>query len=117
VDEAAAYFMAQGWSPDDAAIFFDHFEATATAKGWRQGNGKPITDWQASARNWIRRSVGAPRGVAAGLGGGGSGKNRLKGRGAVASGQSQDVCTSPPILGLDEALAESESAASEGGGR
>lgn len=101
--EAEAYFVAQGWSPDDAAIFFDHFEAN----GWRQGGKTPLRDWQAAARNWIRRSVGAPRGVAAGLAGGAGGKNLLRGGARGGGAQSQEEPrVALPVAGLAEALAE-----------
>lgn len=36
-----------------ASSFFDHY----TANGWVQGRGKPIRDWQAACRNWIRNSL------------------------------------------------------------
>lgn len=36
-----------------AANFFDHY----TANGWVQGKGKPIIDWQAAARKWMRNSI------------------------------------------------------------
>jgi hypothetical protein len=32
--------------------FFDYYEAN----GWTQGRNKPIKDWKAAARGWIRRS-------------------------------------------------------------
>lgn len=45
------------WPPDRcrnaAAEFMDHY----TANGWVQGRGKPIKDWQAACRNWIRNNL------------------------------------------------------------
>jgi hypothetical protein len=42
------------WPPDlcynEAAKMLDHY----SANGWKQGRGKPIIDWQAACRNWIR---------------------------------------------------------------
>lgn len=44
------------WPPDrcsnQASTFFDHY----AANGWVQAKGKPIVDWKAASRNWIRRS-------------------------------------------------------------
>lgn len=41
-------------APDEAAPFFDHYEAN----GWKQGrgSGRPIQNWKAAARAWIRRA-------------------------------------------------------------
>jgi hypothetical protein len=41
----------EGKAKTEADEFFDHY----TGNGWIQGKGKPIVDWQAAARNWIRR--------------------------------------------------------------
>lgn len=42
------------WPPDrcqkEAAKMFDHY----TTNGWVQGKNKPIKDWEAACRNWIR---------------------------------------------------------------
>lgn len=38
---------------NEASDFFDHY----TANGWIQGKGKPIKDWQAAARKWIRNGI------------------------------------------------------------
>lgn len=40
-------------SKNAGANFFDHY----TANGWVQGEGKPIQDWQAAARKWIRKEL------------------------------------------------------------
>lgn len=40
-------------SKTEADECFDHY----TANGWIQGKGKPIVDWEAACRNWIRREL------------------------------------------------------------
>lgn len=50
--EAIAYFAEQGSSEQEAESFIDHY----TANGWKQGGKAQIKDWQAAARNWIRRA-------------------------------------------------------------
>lgn len=47
--------MVQLWfsendAPTLAGAFFDYYESN----GWVQGRGKPIRDWHAAARRWIR---------------------------------------------------------------
>lgn len=37
----------------EADKFFDHYEAN----GWVQGKGKPLVDWKAAMKNWIRRNI------------------------------------------------------------
>jgi hypothetical protein len=39
---------------NQAGLFHDHYRGN----GWVQGKGKPIKDWEATARNWIRRELG-----------------------------------------------------------
>jgi hypothetical protein len=34
----------------EALKFFDYY----TANGWTQGRNKPLKDWKAAARNWMR---------------------------------------------------------------
>lgn len=46
------YFRQQGSTAGEASSFYDYY----TANGWTQGKGKGIKDWQAAARNWIRRA-------------------------------------------------------------
>lgn len=101
VAEAVDYFATQGSSPDEAAIFFDHFQAN----GWRQAGKTLMRDWQAAARNWIRRTPVVSRGAAAGLGGGASGKNRFEGRGGGAA-PNPEPSVNLPVAGLAEAFAE-----------
>lgn len=52
--EVLEYFRQQGSTAGEASAFYDYY----TANGWRQGKGqgKPIKDWQAAARGWIRRA-------------------------------------------------------------
>lgn len=51
LDEVIEAFAAMG-REDIAADFFDYYEAN----GWVQGAGKkPIQNWKAAARGWIRR--------------------------------------------------------------
>jgi len=38
---------------NEAGEFFDHY----TANGWVQGRGKPIKDWEAACRNWMRNGI------------------------------------------------------------
>lgn len=49
--------LANAWPEDrcknKAAEFFDHY----TANGWVQGRGKPIKDWEAACRNWMRNEI------------------------------------------------------------
>jgi hypothetical protein len=43
------------WSGDKCFIEADKFLDYYTANGWMQGENKPIKDWQAACRNWIRK--------------------------------------------------------------
>lgn len=47
----------KSWPEDkcrfEAGEFMDHY----IANGWVQGRGKPIKDWQAACRNWIRNGI------------------------------------------------------------
>lgn len=52
LDEVVKAFEAVGSAEDDAMQFYDYY----SANGWTQGRGKPIKDWKAAARGWIRRS-------------------------------------------------------------
>ena len=51
-EEAITYFCGQGSSVAEAKSFFDYF----TANGWKVGGRACMKDWQAAARNWIRRA-------------------------------------------------------------
>lgn len=51
-DDAIAYFCEQGSSAVEAQSFIDYF----AANGWKIGGRASMKDWQAAARNWIRRS-------------------------------------------------------------
>lgn len=51
-DDAIAYFCEQGSSAAEAKSFIDYF----TANGWKIGGRASMKDWQAAARNWIRRA-------------------------------------------------------------
>lgn len=51
LDEVVTYFAKWGHhDQEDCATFMDYY----TANGWTQGRGKPIKDWMATARNWMR---------------------------------------------------------------
>ncbi len=50
--EVIEYFASLAESDSsEAEQFYDHYEAN----GWVQGKGKPIKNWKAAARNWMRR--------------------------------------------------------------
>lgn len=50
--EAIAYFGEQGSSATEAKAFVDYY----AANGWKVGGRSAMKDWQAAARNWIRRA-------------------------------------------------------------
>ena len=52
LDEVLESFKKVGAEESEALAFFDYYEAN----GWTQGRNKPIKDWKAAARGWIRRS-------------------------------------------------------------
>lgn len=49
-EDVDIFFSEKGFQ-DEAEKFFDHF----TSNGWKVGGKAPMKDWQAAARNWIRR--------------------------------------------------------------
>ncbi len=65
LEEVKAFFLStigntqthNCWPADrcnnEAGTMYDHY----TANGWVQGRGKPIKDWQAACRNWIRNGL------------------------------------------------------------
>ena len=53
LDEVLEAFLAVGAEEVDAMQFYDYY----SANGWTQGRGKPIKDWKAAARGWIRRTA------------------------------------------------------------
>lgn len=52
LEEVVGAFVEVGSDESEAVAFFDYYEAN----GWTQGKNKPIKDWKAAARGWIRRS-------------------------------------------------------------
>lgn len=50
-EQATSYFQELN-HPEEAAKFVDYF----TANGWKISGRAPMRDWQAAARNWVRRS-------------------------------------------------------------
>ena len=52
LEEVLQSFNDVGAEESEALAFFDYYEAN----GWTQGRNKPIKDWKAAARGWIRRS-------------------------------------------------------------
>jgi len=53
LDEVLESFKEVGAEESEALAFFDYYEAN----GWTEGRNKPIKDWKAAARGWIRRST------------------------------------------------------------
>lgn len=51
-DEATNYFDEQGSSAAEAKSFLDYY----AANGWKVGGRATMKNWQAAARNWIRRA-------------------------------------------------------------
>jgi len=51
-EEVVEYFESKGSTAHEAEKYLDYY----TANGWKQGRGKPIQDWQAAARNWMRNT-------------------------------------------------------------
>jgi len=49
-EEVVEYFESNGSTVTEAEKYLDYY----TANGWKQGRGKPIRDWKAAARNWMR---------------------------------------------------------------
>jgi len=52
LEEVLEAFKEVGADEAEGMAFFDYYEAN----GWTQGRNKPIKDWKAAARGWIRRS-------------------------------------------------------------
>jgi hypothetical protein len=52
LDEIIKFFKEKKASNEDAEKFFNHFESN----GWKVGGKTKMKDWQAAARNWIKRS-------------------------------------------------------------
>jgi len=52
VDEVVTYFFIIGSDKDAANWFYDHFESN----GWRVGGRSPMKNWEAAARNWVRKT-------------------------------------------------------------
>lgn len=51
-DDAITYFCEQGSSAAEAKSFIDYY----VANGWKVGGRATMKNWQAAARNWIRRA-------------------------------------------------------------
>lgn len=51
-DDAITYFCEQGSSAAEAKSFLDYY----VANGWKVGGRATMKNWQAAARNWIRRA-------------------------------------------------------------
>lgn len=51
IAEVAAYAVENGYQMDPQA-FMDHYDAC----GWVVGKNKPMRDWMAAVRNWVRRN-------------------------------------------------------------
>lgn len=53
LEDVKEYYIQRGSTSDQAERFFDYYES----KGWKIGTS-PMKDWQAAARNWIRKDGG-----------------------------------------------------------
>lgn len=51
IEDVAAYAMEMQYYGMDAQAFMDHYDAC----GWVVGKNKPMKDWKAAVRNWVRR--------------------------------------------------------------
>ena len=51
-NEVINFFKEKKATTEDAEKFFNHFESN----GWKVGGKTKMKDWQAAARNWIKRS-------------------------------------------------------------
>jgi len=49
IEHVKIYFLQKEVSPEEAEIFFDHFERLK----WNTKNGTPIKNWKAFANEWI----------------------------------------------------------------
>jgi hypothetical protein len=64
-DEIRSYFKTLigdstkpgSWPEDKCNLEADSLLDHYTANGWSQGRGKPIKDWKAACRNWIRNAL------------------------------------------------------------
>ena len=50
--QAIAFFRENGSNKTEAQTFLDYYQAN----GWKISGNTPMKDWQAAARNWIRRA-------------------------------------------------------------
>lgn len=53
LDEIKEFFLSNGSYGSEAESFFDHFQSN----GWLVGGKAKMKDWNAAARNWIKRSA------------------------------------------------------------
>ncbi|KAA2239118.1 hypothetical protein F0L74_23190 [Chitinophaga agrisoli] len=49
LDQVLGFFRDTSYPDMEGRKFFHHYQAN----GWRQGNGNPITDWQAASHKWM----------------------------------------------------------------
>ncbi len=85
-EEAVAYFQTNCIRGDPHA-FFDFYES----QGWLKGNGMPIVNWRAQAKQWHRKQVELDA--------------EAKSRGRMTSTEAAQVATWKPVESDDEALA------------
>lgn len=53
LEEVKEFFLSNGSSGSEAESFFNHFQSN----GWLVGGKAKMKDWNAAARNWIKRSA------------------------------------------------------------